>query len=138
MEYSFEEMSAMLASSYRAAIYCRLSKDDELQGESASIANQREMLERYCEQRGWEVVAIFQDDGYSGLSMERPDLKRLMKAVEKKVVNLVVTKDLSRLSRNYLDAGRLIEDFFPRHGVRYVAVNDSVDTLRGNNEIAPF
>jgi Site-specific recombinases, DNA invertase Pin homologs len=138
MEYSFEEMSAMLAGTYRAAIYCRLSKDDELQGESASIANQREMLENYCKQQGWEVVAVYQDDGYTGLNTDRPDLKRLLKAVEKKVINLVVTKDLSRLSRNYLDAGRLIEDFFPRHGVRYVAVNDSVDTLRDNNEIAPF
>ena len=138
MEYSFEEMSAMLAGTYRAAIYCRLSKDDELQGESASIANQREMLENYCKQQGWEVVAVYQDDGYTGLNTDRPDLKRLLKAVEKKLVNLVVTKDLSRLSRNYLDAGRLIEDFFPRHGVRYVAVNDSVDTLRDNNEIAPF
>lgn len=96
------------------------------------------MLENYCKQQGWEVVAVYQDDGYTGLNTERPDLKRLLKAVEKKLVNLVVTKDLSRLSRNYLDAGRLIEDFFPRHGVRYVAVNDSVDTLRDNNEIAPF
>ncbi len=138
MEYSFEEMSAMLAGTYRAAIYCRLSKDDELQGESASIANQREMLENYCKQQGWEVAAVYQDDGYTGLNTDRPGLKRLLRAVEKKAINLVVTKDLSRLSRNYLDAGRLIEDFFPRHGVRYVAVNDSVDTLKDNNEIAPF
>ena len=140
MEYSFEEMSAMLAGTYRAAIYCRLSKDDELQGESASIANQRELLENYCEKQGWEVVAVYQDDGYTGLNTDRPDLKRLLKAVEKKVINLVVTKDLSRLSRNYLDAGRLIEDFFPRHGVRYVAVNDSVDTsqfrISGNDMMA--
>ena len=70
--------------------------------------------------------------------MERPDLKRMLKAIERKQVNLVITKDLSRLGRNYLQTGTLIEDFFPRHGVRYIAMNDGIDTLRENNDIAPF
>ena len=131
-------MDALLAGSFRAAIYCRLSKDDDLDGESASIANQRAMLENYCEKQGWEVVAVYQDDGYTGLNMERPDLKRMLKAIERKQVNLVITKDLSRLGRNYLQTGTLIEDFFPRHGVRYIAMNDGIDTLRENNDIAPF
>ena len=131
-------MSAALAGGFRAAIYCRLSKDDDQQGESASIANQRDMLEKYCEKQGWEVVAVYQDDGYTGLNMERPDLKRMLKAIERRQVNLVITKDLSRLGRNYLQTGHLIEDFFPRNGVRYIAMNDGIDTLRENNDIAPF
>ena len=131
-------MDAILAGSFRAAIYCRLSKDDDLDGESASIANQRDMLETYCEKQGWEVVAVYQDDGYTGLNMERPDLKRMLKAIERRQINLVITKDLSRLGRNYLQTGTLIEDFFPRHGVRYIAMNDGIDTMRDNNDIAPF
>ncbi len=120
------------------AIYCRLSKDDDLDGESASIANQRDMLEKYCESQGWKVIAVYQDDGFTGLNMERPDLKRMLKAIERREVNLVITKDLSRLGRNYLQTGYLIEDFFPRNGVRYIAMNDGIDTMRENNDIAPF
>ena len=135
---SIREIEAALASGYRAAIYCRLSKDDDQDGESASIANQRSMLESYCAKQGWEVVAVFQDNGYTGLNLDRPDFQRMLKAIEKGMVNLVITKDLSRLSRNYLESGRLIEEYFPRHGVRYIAMNDNVDTLRENNEIAPF
>ena len=138
MMNGYDVMSAALAGGFRAAIYCRLSKDDDQQGESASIANQRDMLETYCEKQGWEVVAGYQDDGYTGLNMERPDLKRMMKAIERRQVNLVITKDLSRLGRNYLQTGHLIEDFFPRNGVRYIAMNDGIDTLRENNDIAPF
>ena len=136
--FEYTGMDAILAGSFRAAIYCRLSKDDDLDGESASIANQRDMLENYCEKQGWEVVAVYQDDGYTGLNMERPDLKRMIKAIERRQVNLVITKDLSRLGRNYLQTGYLIEDFFPRNGVRYIAMNDGIDTLRENNDIAPF
>ena len=136
--FEYAGMDMVLASSFRAAIYCRLSKDDDLDGESASIANQRAMLETYCEKQGWEVVAVYQDDGYTGLNMERPDLKRMLKAIERRQINLVVTKDLSRLGRNYLQTGFLIEDFFPRNGVRYIAMNDGIDTMRDNNDIAPF
>lgn len=136
--YDYGVIGAALAGNVQAAIYCRLSKDDDLQGESASIANQRDMLEKYCEQQGWEVVTVYQDDGYTGLNMERPDLKRMLAAIERRQVNLVITKDLSRLGRNYLQTGTLIEDFFPRHGVRYIAMNDGIDTMRENNDIAPF
>ena len=136
--YEYTGMDEVLAGGFRTAIYCRLSKDDDLDGESASIANQRDMLENYCKRQGWEVTAVYQDDGYTGLNMERPDLKRMLKAIERRQVNLVITKDLSRLGRNYLQTGTLIEDFFPRHGVRYIAMNDGIDTLRENNDIAPF
>ena len=136
MEYT--GMDTLLAGSFRAAIYCRLSKDDDLDGTSASIENQRDMLEKFCQKQGWEVTAVYQDDGFTGLNMERPDLKRMLKAIERKQINLVITKDLSRLGRNYLQTGQLIEDFFPRNGVRYIAMNDGIDTMRDNNDIAPF
>lgn len=132
-----QQVNMMLPQTYRAAIYCRLSKDDELQGESASISNQRAYLLDYCKQNGWDVVAEYVDDGYTGLNMDRPDLKRMLDACEKHYVNLVLTKDASRLGRNRLDTGYLREDFFPRNGVRYIAVNDDIDTLY-DSEIAPF
>jgi len=123
---------------WQVGIYCRLSKDDELQGESASIGNQRELLTNVCNANGWKIVEVFQDDGYTGLNMERPGLKRLLQAVEQGRINLVITKDLSRLGRNYLQTGHLMEDFFPRHGTRYVAFNDNIDTVSDSNDIAPF
>ena len=75
-------MDTILAGSFRAAIYCRLSKDDDLDGTSASIENQRDMLEKFCQKQGWEVTAVYQDDGFTGLNMERPDLKRMLKAID--------------------------------------------------------
>ena len=123
----------------RAALYLRLSKDDdEKEGDSVSIQMQRTMLEKYCEKQGWEIVAIYIDDGYTGLNMNRPDLTRMLKAIERKQIDVVLTKDLSRLGRNYLQTGHLMEDFFPKNNVRYIALNDNVDTAKDNNEIAPF
>ena len=81
---------------------------------------------------------FFQDDGYTGLNTDRPDLQRLLKACEKGLVNLVITKDQSRLGRNHVQTGFLMEEFFPKHGVRYIALYDNVDTFDGDNEIAPF
>ena len=105
---------------WKAGIYCRLSKDDELQGESASISNQREMLENYCKTQGFEVVEVFQDDGYTGLNMDRPGLIKALEAAKDGRINLLITKDASRLGRNYLETGRLMEDFFPRlYRIRY-------------------
>ncbi len=130
--------SALPTGTVRAAIYCRLSKDDDQQGESASIANQRSLLQDYCEKQGWEVIAVYQDDGFTGLNMDRPDFQRMLKAAEAGMINLIITKDLSRLGRNYLETGKMIEDFFPRHGVRYIALNDGIDTMLDNNDIAPF
>ena len=92
-EMEYRTIGKALAGGYRAAVYCRLSKDDDLQGESASIANQRDMLEKYCEKQGWEVVAVYQDDGFTGLNMERPDLQRMLRSIERRQINLVITKD---------------------------------------------
>lgn len=121
----------------RAAIYCRLSKDDDLEGESASIGNQRDLLFRYCDEQGFRVCGVYQDDGFSGLSMERPDLKKLLEDAKKGNFDVVLTKDLSRLSRNYLHTGHLIEEYFPKCNVRYIAINDAIDS-NTDNDIAPF
>ena len=93
-EYAYTGMDELLAGSFRAAVYCRLSKDDDLDGESASIANQRAMLENYCEKQGWEVVAVYQDDGFTGLNMERPDLQRMLRAIERRQINLLQSQHL--------------------------------------------
>ena len=90
---------------WKAGIYCRLSKDDDLEGESASISNQREMLTAYCRTNGWEIAGVYQDDGYTGLNQDRPDLKRMLGDAEKGRFNLLLCKDASRISRNYLEAG---------------------------------
>lgn len=124
--------------SFRTAIYCRLSKDDEQKGESASIQNQRDMLEHYVMAKGWSVFDIYVDDGYTGLNTNRPSFQRLIRDIEDKKIDIVITKDLSRLGRNYLETGYYTENFFPKNGVRYIAVNDGVDTLHDNNEIVPF
>ena len=130
-------LDSALRSEWRAGIYCRLSKDDELQGESASISNQRELLRGYCRGQGWEIVAEFEDDGYTGLNMDRPGLRKLLDAVKDRRINMVLTKDLSRLGRNYLETGQLMDMFFPKHGVRYIAINDGIDTDADSNDIAP-
>jgi len=123
---------------FAVGIYCRLSKDDDLQGESASISNQRELLTSVCKAQGWNIAEVYQDNGFTGLNMDRPGLQKLLRDIELGKINLVITKDLSRLGRNYLQTGHLIEDFFPRHGVRYIALNDGIDTQADSNEIAPF
>ncbi len=98
----------------RAAIYCRLSKDDNLDGESESIQNQKLLLTDYCRGHGWQISGIYEDDGISGLKMEtRPGLQRMLNDVRMGKIDLVITKDTSRLARNYLDFGHLFEEFFP-------------------------
>lgn len=130
MRMSFEQMEEMMAPSYKVGIYCRLSKDDDIrERESVSISHQRDLMMSYCEKRGWSVEEIYVDDGFSGLNQNRPDLQRLLADVESKKINLVVTKDYSRLGRNHVETERLREDFFPRNDCRYVAINDNIDTL---------
>ena len=92
--YAKDTYTEVNPSEVRAAIYCRLSKDDEKIGESESIQNQRAMLEQYCAQQGWEVTAVYQDDGYTGLNMNRPDVKRMLKAIERRQIDVVLTKDM--------------------------------------------
>ena len=124
------------SSYYRAAVYCRLSKDDALLGESASVENQKGMLTEFCQRNGWQVIAVYADDGYTGLNQDRPEFQKMLKACEDGLVNMVVVKDLSRLGRNHVNTSKLIEEYFPKKGIRFVAMNDSVDTIEGDNEMA--
>lgn len=127
---------------YRVAIYLRLSRDDENVGDSESIINQREFLTKYVEkQNNWILVDIYVDDGYTGTNFNRPDFIRLKKDIENGKINLVITKDLSRLGRDYIDTGYYLEKYFPTKRVRYIAVNDGIDTFEknnGNNDMGAF
>ena len=124
----------------KAAIYCRLSKDDANEGISASIQNQEELLRGYCAEQGWSVAGIFRDDGYSGMNQNRPGFQRMLSEIEQGKFDVVLTKDLSRLGRDYADTGKLIGETFPKKRIRYIAVNDSVDTSQfrssGNDMMA--
>lgn len=124
--------------SYNAAIYCRLSKDDEQVGESVSIETQKMMLLDYCSENGYEIYDIYVDDGFSGLNFNRPAFIRLLNDIDDGKVNLVITKDLSRLGRDYIQTGYFTDVYFNKKRVRYIAVNDSIDTLYNDNDIAPF
>ena len=121
------------------ALYCRLSQEDENKGDSNSIQNQRAILEKYAKDNGFENIQIFVDDGYSGVSFNRPDFPRLLEMMEQGKVATLITKDLSRLGRNYIEVGNYTEMLFPRWNVRYIAVNDNYDSLYSEgNEFAPF
>ena len=122
---------------YSCGIYCRLSKEDGDKLESDSIAHQRELLENYCNQQGWRIYSIYQDDGYTGLNQDRPEFQRMIRDIEARRINLVITKDYSRLGRNHIETSKLTEEYFPRRGVRYIALNDGIDTEQ-ENEIMPF
>lgn len=114
---------------YIAALYLRLSKDDGDKEESESISNQRKILRAYAEENGYIIYDEYIDDGYSGTNFDRPNFKRLIKDIETQKINMVITKSLSRLGRDYIETGRLIENYFPENDVRYIAILDDVDTL---------
>ena len=120
----------------RAALYCRLSKDDMLQGDSESIKTQKAMLTQYTKEHGFLVVRIYVDDGYSGLNFDCPSFNRMLDDIEVGKIDVVITKDLSRLGRDHLKVGHFTEIYFPMKNVRYIAVNDGVDTANKNNDIA--
>lgn len=127
-----------LAKTYKAGIYCRLSKADG-EGESESIKNQKQLLSDFCNKRGWTITKIYEDDGFSGLKADRPKLKELLSDVEAGTINLVITKDYSRLGRDRLHTEELRENFFPRHKCRYIAILDRYDSLYTETEdIMPF
>lgn len=126
---------------YKAGIYIRLSReDDDKQMMSESITNQKSLLLQYAKENNLVVYDIYIDDGYSGTNFDRPDFNRLMKDIEIGKINMVITKDMSRLGRDYIGIGNLIEKYFPEHNVRYIAVTDNIDTFldSSNNDIAPF
>ena len=120
------------------ALYCRLSQDDMLQGESNSITNQKVILKKYAEDNGFSNPVFYVDDGVSGTTWEREGFKAMLADIEEGKVGTVITKDLSRLGRDYLKTGEYIEIIFPDHDVRYIAINDGVDTLKSENELMAF
>ncbi len=121
------------------ALYCRLSLEDSRENESMSISNQKLMLKDYAEKNGMFQYEYYVDDGYTGRNFNRPSFQRMIADIEAGKVGCVITKDLSRLGRNYIEAGSYIEIFFPKHNVRYIAVTDGVDSLtRQEMDITPF
>ena len=121
------------------ALYCRLSIEDGRDNESMSISNQKLMLKDYADKHGLYPCEYYVDDGYTGRNSNRPDFQRMLSDIEKGKIGTVITKDLSRLARNYLESGSYIEVFFPKYNVRYIAITDGVDSLtRQQMDITPF
>lgn len=120
------------------ALYCRLSQDDMVDGESNSITNQKLILKKYADDNGFRNTVFYVDDGISGTTFERDGFKEMMNDVENGKVGIVITKDLSRLGRDYLKTGEYVEIIFPDYDVRYIAINDNVDTFKGDNEFMAF
>ncbi|EXG88421.1 site-specific recombinase, DNA invertase Pin [Clostridium sp. ASBs410] len=136
--YEKKNVFAKASACYKAALYMRLSKDDDGTGESSSIGTQRKMLRSYAIENDFEIYGEYVDDGYSGTNFDRPSWKRLLKDIDARKVNLVITKDLSRLGRDYIMTGQLTEIYFPSRGIRYIAVNDGYDSDSPWSDIAPF
>lgn len=120
---------------YSVGIYARLSRDDERSGESVSIENQKEMLTRYVREQGWTLYSCYCDDGVSGTTFDRSGFNKLMEDATAGKINLILTKDLSRLGRDYIECGKYTDYVFPSLGCRFIALNDGVDTLHKNNEM---
>jgi DNA invertase Pin-like site-specific DNA recombinase len=120
------------------ALYERLSRDDELQGDSNSIVNQKRILETYARDNVFLNYRFFVDDGWSGANFQRPSFMEMMDMVESGEVKTVITKDLSRMGRNYLQVGIFTEITFPKKGVRFIAINDGVDSAEGDNDLTPL
>lgn len=121
-----------------AFLYERLSRDDNLEGESYSIGNQKKLLTKVAKEKGYTNLVHFLDDGISGVTMDRPGFQDMIHQLEQGKASAVFVKDLSRLGRNYIEVGRLTEEFFPEHDIRLVAVSDNIDTNEGENELAPI
>ncbi len=121
------------------ALYCRLSRDDEVQGDSNSIVNQRMILEKYAKDNGFRNVQVFVDDGYSGANFERPDWKRMIQEVEQGNVGIVIAKDLSRIGRDYLRVGMYTEIVFKEKKIRFIAIGNDIDSdKQGGDDFTPF
>ena len=120
------------------ALYPRLSHEDELQGESNSISNQKRILETYAKQNGFTNLRWYTDDGYSGANFQRPGFQSMLADIEAGLVGTVIVKDMSRLGRNYLQVGMYTDMIFPQKGVRFIAINDGVDSAQGENDFAPL
>ena len=121
-----------------AALYCRLSRDDNMDSESNSIQNQRKILQKAAKDKGYTDTVFFVDDGITGTTMKRPGFQKMLTAIEAGYISAVFVKDLSRLGRNYIEVGKLTEEFLPLHDIRLVAVSDGVDSDEGEDDFTPF
>ena len=135
---NLSEREVKMSTDKITALYCRLSQDDMLDGESNSITNQKAILQKFANDNGFKNTQFYVDDGFSGTNFNRPDFMRMIADVESGKVGIVITKDLSRLGRDYLLTGQYIEMIFPDHDVRYIAINDNVDTFKSENELMAF
>ena len=115
-------------SSFKVGIYIRLSRDDG-NIESDSIISQRSLLNQYIKENNYNLIDEYVDDGFTGTNFERPSFKRMIKDIESGKINMIITKDMSRLGRDYIGTGELIEKYFPNKNVRYIAIDDGIDTL---------
>ena len=125
--------------SFKVGVYIRLSRDDG-NIESDSIVSQRSLLNQYVKENNYNLIDEYVDDGFTGTNFERPSFKRMIKDIESGKINMIITKDMSRLGRDYIGTGELIEKYFPNNNIRYIAINDGIDTFidNTNNDIAPF
>lgn len=128
----------ILQSDKITALYLRLSRDDDLEGESNSISNQRTLLTKYAKENGFRNIKVFIDDGISGVTFNRQGFKEMYKLIEAEQVQTLIIKDMSRLGRNYIEVGQLTETILPMHNVRLIAVNDGVDSEKGEDDFTPF
>ena len=131
-------MSRQTTQTLITALYPRLSHEDELSGESNSISNQKRILENYAKQNGFSNLKWYTDDGYSGANFQRPGFQSMLADIEAGLVGTVIVKDMSRLGRNYLQVGMYTEMIFPQKNVRFIAINDGVDSAQGDNDFAPL
>ncbi len=127
---------------YKVAMYIRLSKEDEdKKEESQSVTNQRSLIISFIKENNLNLVGTYIDDGVSGTTFDRPEFNKMIEDINNRKINMVITKDLSRLGRDHIETGNLLEKYFPTHNIRYVAINDNYDSLEDDssaNDIAPF
>lgn len=120
------------------ALYCRLSRDDGMDGDSNSVANQKRLLSQKAKELGFANTKYYVDDGYTGTNFNRPGFQAMLGDIDMGYITAVMVKDLSRLGRDYVSVGNYTDSYFPERNVRFIAVNDSIDSDEGESEIAPF
>ena len=120
------------------ALYCRLSRDDGMEGDSNSVQNQKRLLTKYAKENQFQNTRFYVDDGYTGTNFRRPGFQKLLEDIEMGYVSTIIVKDMSRLGRDYLQVGYYTDTYFPEHNIRFIAINDCVDSKDGENELAPF
>ena len=120
------------------ALYCRLSRDDGADGDSNSISNQKRMLSKYAKEHGFDNTRFYVDDGYTGTNFNRPGFLKMLEDMDAGFVSTLIIKDMSRLGRDYLQSGYYTESYFPDRNIRFIAINDGVDSINGDNEFIPF